>query len=210
MDITLTGLDEITKSLNDIEKNQIPFALATALTKLGKMGRDMTQDNINANVDNPTPFTQRAAFIQGPSGKPFVQKGETSVTFGVLPIQAGYLESQYFGGSSDLRPFETRFEGRHIIPTSNAPKNQYGNVPKAFITKSLSDAKAKRNGYYMTNKTVRFRPKGGESVKMFDVLDKAPTYKPQLSLDDAINTVIDAWPVVFAESFRQAMATAKN
>lgn len=210
MDITLKGLNEFTQNLDDIDKKQIPFALSRALTKLGQIGKYMTQANINANVDNPTPFTQRAAFFQGPSGKPFVQKGETSVIFGVLPIQSEYLDAQYFGGSSALRPFETRFEGKHLIPTSNAQKDQYGNAPKAYIEKVLSDAKAKRNGYYMTKKTIRFRPKGGESVSVFNILDKAPVYGPQLSLTDAIDRVVDEWPSAFSEAFDFAMKTAKS
>jgi hypothetical protein len=210
MNVTLVGLEQLTQDLNELQKNQIPFALARALTTLGRLGKAITQQNIDAKVDTPTPFTQRAAFTQGPSGDAIVKKGETSVTFGVLPIQAGYLEAQYFGGSSNLRPFETRFEGRHLIPTSNATKDAYGNVPKSFVAKALGDAKAKRNGYYMTKNTVRFRPKGQESVKLFQILDKAPVYKPQLSLDEAIDSVIDAWPSVFTKELAFALNTAKR
>jgi hypothetical protein len=209
MNVTLVGLDQLTQDLNELQKNQIPFALAKALTTLGRLGKALTQQNIDAKVDTPTPFTKRAAFASGPSGKPFVQKGETSVTFGVLPIQSEYLDAQYFGGSSALRPFETRFEGRHVIPSDGAPKDQYGNVPKAFIEKVLGDAKSKRNGYYMTKKTVRYRPKGGDSVKLFDIVDKAPQYKPQLSLNEAIDRVVDEWPSAFNEALDFAIKTAR-
>ena len=173
------------------------------------MGRDVVQQDINANIDSPTPFTKRATFVVGPSGKPYVVKGETSVVFGLKPIQSEYLDAQYFGGSSALRPFETRFEGRHIVATSNAERDQYGNAPKAYIQKVLGDAKAKKNGYYMTKKTVRFRPKGGESITLFNILDKAPTYTPTLSLDEAIEVVVRSWPSVFDRAFQEALATAK-
>jgi hypothetical protein len=210
MNVTLTGLDEFTSNLTDLQKRQIPFALARALTKLGQIGAKATQADINANVDSPTPFTQRAGYSEGPTtGTPIVKKGDTSVIFGVRPIQAEYLDAQYFGGSSALRPFETRFEGRHVIPTSGAPKDQFGNVPRAYIQQVLGDAKAKKNGYYMTKTAVRYRPKGGDSVKLFDILDKAPTYKPQLSLDEAIEKVVDAWPSAFNEALDDALRTAR-
>ncbi len=209
MNITLQGLDQFTERLNEIDKKQIPFALARALTKLGQMGRDVVQQDINANVDNPTPFTKRATFVAGPSGKAYVVKGETSVVFGLKPIQSGYLDVQYFGGSSALRPFETKFIGKHLVATDNAERDQYGNAPKAYIQRVLSDAKAKRNGYYMTKKTVRYRPKGGESLTVFNILDKAPTYTPTLSLDESIEVVLKAWPSVFDRAFKEAMATAR-
>ena len=209
MNITLQGLDQFTERLSDIDKKQIPFALARALTKLGQIGRDVVQQDINANIDSPTAFTKRATFVAGPSGKAYVVKGETSVVFGLKPIQSEYLDAQYFGGSSALRPFETKFEGKHIVATSNAERDQYGNAPRAYIQKVLGDARAKKNGYYMTKKTVRFRPKGGDSVALFSILDKAPTYTPTLSLDEAINEVVTQWPSVFDRAFQEALATAK-
>lgn len=175
MDIKLKGLDEFSERLSKVDQKQIPFALARALTALGKIGRDRVQEDINQNVENGTAFTKRAAFFEGRPNQSFVKKGDNSVTFGVRPIQSEYLDAQYFGGSSTLRPFESRFEGKHLVPAYGADQGELKRAPQAYIKQVLGDARAKKNGYYMTKKTVRYRPKGGESAALFTMLDSAPT-----------------------------------
>ena len=197
MDITLTGLDEITKSLNDIEKNEVPFALARALQDAGQIAKAMIQKEINAKVDDPTPFTQRAAF--GSS----VNKGETSVTFGLKDYQGDYLFSLYEGGERKLRPFETKFKTKfgtkYLIPHANTPRDSYGNVPLEAVKQIMKDASDKANGYYVTKRQIRYRPKGGESTPVYNLIRKeiGIAYIPKLSLDEPTKAAVDAVPGLF-------------
>jgi hypothetical protein len=187
------SIEGFINTLTDLEKKEIPFALARALQDAGQIAKKMIQTEINLKVNDPTPFTEKAAF--GSS----VNKGETSVTFGVKDIQGGYLYSLYEGGQRKLRPFETKFNGKYLTPTVNAKRDSYGNVPLEAVKQILADAKAKANGYYTTKKQIRYRPKGGESIALYNLIDnnRAPTYVPELSLQEPTQAALNAFPSLF-------------
>ena len=204
MEVRTINLEEVIKSLSDAEKKQIPFAVARALTDISKVGKDNLTKQLTEDFNNPKTFTRQGAYGGMPVGK-----GETSTEFGIKDRQAEYLEAEVFGGSRDLRPFETRFNGRYLVPTDNATKDSRGNVPLEAVKQIMANAKARANGYYVTDKQIRYRAKGQESKAIYNIVDKAPVYTPVISLQEAADEAINAWPEAFASRFAQAMASAK-
>jgi hypothetical protein len=190
--------------LTDLEKKEIPLALARALQGAGGIAKRMIQAEINGKVDRPTPFTERAAFGSR------VQIGETSVFFGLKNAQGDYMQSLYEGGERRLRPFETKFRTKfgtkYLIPHESFPdRDSYGNVPLEALKTIMKHAQAKTGGYYYTKKQIRFRPlKGGESkesVPIFNMIGKerGVQYIPMLSLEEPTQAAIDALPGLFSD-----------
>lgn len=204
--VTLTG--DIT-ALTDLEKEHVPFALARALQDVGQVGKKALNVELTSSFVSPTEFTKRGAF--GTS----VEKGETTVRVGVKDRQSDYLDAEFFGGTRTRRPFEsrlkTKFGTKFAVPTEAAPKDRFGNVPPKLLKKIMADAQAGANGYYVTNKTIRFREKGAkDSVKMFNLIDAAPNYKPKFDLDSTTKAIEEAWPKAFDDRLAQAIANPKK
>jgi hypothetical protein len=199
------NIDQFIETLNDLEKKEIPFALARALQDIGQIGKRAIQANINNNVDNPTKFTRQAAFATK------VQKGESSVTFGVRDYQGSYLFSLYAGGQRELKPFESRFAiatkggPKYLVPASGTDglRDAEGNVPLALVKRIMEGAKERpgKFGYYMTKRQIRYRPAGGESTPVYNLRTKSEgfAYVPRLSIEPAIDASMDAFPDLFKQ-----------
>ena len=197
------NIDQFIEALDDLEKKEIPFALARALQDIGQIGKRAIQSNINNNVDNPTKFTRQAAFATK------VQKGESSVTFGVKDYQGSYLFSMFEGGQRELKPFETRFSKtkqqgeQYLVPHPNTPRDEFGNIPLALVKRIMEGAKERpgKFGYYMTKRQIRYRPAGGESTPVYNLRTKSEgfAYVPRLSIEPAIDASMDAFPDLFKQ-----------
>lgn len=204
--VKLTG--DVT-ALTDLEKEHIPYALSRALQDVGQVGKKKLNEELTSSFKSPTKFTQKGAFGTD------VDIGETNVRVGVKDIQAEYLDAEFFGGNRTRRPFEsrlkTKFGAKFAIPTENAPKDRYGNVPPGLLKQMLKDAQASANGYYVTDKTVRFRAKGQkESTAMFNLIDGAPKYNKAIDLDSTQKAIEEAWPGTFDKQLANAIANPKK
>jgi hypothetical protein len=203
------NIDQFIETLNDLERKEIPFALARVLQDIGQIGKKAIQANINANVDNPTKFTRQSAFATK------VQKGESSVTFGVKDYQGSYLFSMFEGGQRSLKPFETRFSGtkqqgaQYLVPHANTPRDEHGNVPLALVKHIMESARERpfKNGYYRTKRQIRYRPAGGESTPVYNLRTKSEgfAYVPKLSIEPAIDQAMEAFPSLFADYLRDGI-----
>lgn len=196
-------IDDTIEFLTDLERKQIPFAVARALQKAAKIGAINLQAQIASRLDNPTPYTLNATFSTSP------KKGEVKAYFGIKTNQATYLGPEFFGGQRNLRPFETKIAGLYAIATDNVPRNQHGNVPLAVVNTIMKNAQAKTNGYYQTNRSIRYRDNKGQSIPLYQLTDTKPAYTPQLSLEEAVSLVNEEFPDIFSAMLEQAIKTAK-
>lgn len=114
------------KALNDIQKKQLPFAIAQALTWTAK---DVAKDEAKATAvhfDMPTPFTRKAFAIT-----PATKRNLVAYVF-IKDHQWKYLKYQVDGGVRSPK-------GRAIpIPTSNlTDRNRFGNMRKTQLRQLL-------------------------------------------------------------------------
>lgn len=101
-------------------------------------------------IDRPVPYTLNSMFLKKATKtnpEATVQWKEWSGT-GAVPA-GKYLQPEVFGGNRSQKRFEKALarsgllpEGWVAVPTKDAPKDNFGNVPGGYITKILSYLKA--------------------------------------------------------------------
>lgn len=133
------SVDELTKTMNKLAKQQMPYAVSKAINVMVDAGKKAAERQI-ATLDNPVAFTKRAVFVS------YSNKAKRPITgmVGIKDIQAGYLQYMEEGGVS---PASGKAKP---VPASSA-KNTAGNMPKGKVKKVLSD----------TEKYFTGTPKGG-------------------------------------------------
>jgi len=115
-----------TKSLNRIERKQIPFATMLALNDVAFGARKELQKQAKKKFDRPTPFT-----ISGFQVVKAKRRELTSVVY-IDDKRYEYLKFQIDGG---VRLPKKR---ALVIPTTNLRVNKYGNMPRRKVDTLLN------------------------------------------------------------------------
>jgi hypothetical protein len=214
-------------TLSDIEKNQLPFATARALSEVAKLGKDVQQGVTNKSIDRPNPYTKAAMYSTTAD-----KRGPYSVDIGYKRQQAAYL-APLLGGERRQKPFERVINGisKFLVPGAELEKqgidgiklDQYGNIPKSqiefLVAIANSGAKASDG---KTDRYFRGVPKGGrfgdgvfarvqDNNKIQPLLlfvDKSD-YTTRINFDETTKFVKDKWSEVFEQELSKALATAK-
>lgn len=137
--------------LDRIQRQQLPFATALALTRAAQgLQRDIV-DEMLAKFDRPTPYTLKSTFIK-PATKANLeaQVGIKDREFeGNRLSSAEMLIQQFYGGGRRQKLFEqwlarAGYIGRdeYVVPGAGARLDQYGNVSRGLIQQILSQLRA--------------------------------------------------------------------
>ena len=110
----------IMKSLKQVEKKEIPYAIEVGLNLTAKDINKRLKHVMPAYIDRPKPFTLNAfGFTRATKAKQFA-------TLFIKDIQEKYLRWTIKGGSQVKR-------GRYLfgvpVPTPNITLNKFGNIP---------------------------------------------------------------------------------
>lgn len=116
---------QVERMLTDLQKKQIPFATALALTRTAQDVQAEVQASMDKQLDRPTPFTKRGVAIKRATKSKLV-----SEVF-IKPIQAGYLGYQIEGGTRHPK-------GKAVVVPVGTRKNKYGNMPKGALKRLLA------------------------------------------------------------------------
>ena len=195
-------LRELSRKLSYAQREQVPFAASMALNNVGQDVANAITAQMENKLDNPTPFTMRAyRFIQRQNR---ANKRNLTVIVEPAEIQKSYLKFQIEGGTR--LPKQTAI----FVPSDKAPKNQYGNVPRAR-RKAMIEGKGK---YFTAGKRegktpgIYYRPTKGVVEPMGFYVDSA-RYKPILPVQRIAKGVVSSkFDRRFQEALKRAMATA--
>lgn len=141
-----TNVDELKRRLTDLEKNEVPFATARALTDVAFLVRAAEQDEMRRVFKNPTDWTLNGMVVDKAekSGKPAAVRFEEFAGKGTP--SGRYLQPQIHGGPRGHTPFEHRLQragylkpGEFLVPARHADRNGRGDLNPGQITKILSD-----------------------------------------------------------------------
>ncbi|WP_434663488.1 hypothetical protein P5W99_24470 [Paraburkholderia sp. A3BS-1L] len=116
-------IKKLRKSLIDLEKQQLPFATAKALTAVAKNAQAAEKEVMPEVFDRPTPFTVNSVAVKG------ARKSDLEARVFIKDIAAAYLEPFEFGGNHKLLG-----SGRTWLnPKDKTLLNQYGNFSKTAL-----------------------------------------------------------------------------
>ncbi len=162
MTIEMKGIKELQSMLTDLEKKQMPFALAKALTKTAQEVQEAEIKVMQSSLDRPTPYTLKSLYV-----KPATKTDLSSMVYFKDKSSAGkgnpaanYIMPQVQGGQRNLKRFESALRrigvlpgGMFVAPGSACPLDAYGNIPAGFIVQMLSYMRAFGEQGYKANIT---------------------------------------------------------
>jgi hypothetical protein len=187
-------IDRATQWLTSLQREQIPFAQAKALTKTAQDAAAELQAQLPIDLDKPTPFTQRAFGVERAT-----KASPTAVVF-IKDAQWQYLQYQVKGG--------TRYPKRKaVVEPVNLTLNQYGNIPRNKLRQLL----AKKDvfaGKVDGAPGIYQRVKGG--VKLLIAFASQAQYKRRFDFQGIVHRVVKAkFKANFDQALREALRTAR-
>lgn len=189
-----SNMAALTRDLDRIAREQIPFATARALTQTAKDAAADITTELPRVFDRPTPFTLR--------GVGFLPANKINLTAAVFikDVQAEYLGIQISGG--------TRFpKGKALFIPVDVPLNAYGNIPRNKI-KQLLARKDTFSGTLHGIGGIWQRTRAG-GVRLMIAWKPTAKYKPRFPMYGLVQRTVDRrFNTNFEASMTRALATA--
>ena len=210
---------DLTKSLNRIQRKQIPFATSKALNATAFDVRKTLQDGLNIHLDRVTSYTKRGVQVEKSTKKNLVAKvGFRSRTFGKGQgkiTQAEYMKRQIKGG--------TRFPKGQAIPVpvpKNMRTNKFGNIPRGKIDRLLGDKdryfsgtpKGTQDapGIWQRMPANSKRKKQGGKIRMVIAWEPKADYSPRFPFRQIVSKSVRInFRKRFDNALQQALKTAR-
>jgi hypothetical protein len=161
---------EAIAGLDDVQKRQVPFATALALTRTAQKIKAAEIEEMKQVFDRPTKFTLNSLFMKKATKKrleavvwfrDFIPKGTPA---------GKYLQPQIHGGTREAKRSEQHLRNRGILgrnqylaPSRDAKLDRYGNISRGQIVKMLSQLRAQFDPYQNTvsDEAKKRQRKGG-------------------------------------------------
>lgn len=161
-------LSNITRYLNDIQRKQVPYATARALTKTVQGAKAEAERRIAQRLDRPTRYATNAMYIK-PATKTKLEamvyvKDSGMTQKSGMKSQADVLGHLFDGGKRKHKNFEGALlhrgymsRGEIAVPGAACPLDGYGNIPASFIVKLLAYFQLFGESGYKANMTAKGR-----------------------------------------------------
>lgn len=149
IEVKFTGLRERLQTLERLEREQLPFAAALALTGTAQDVKAGIVDEMRAVFDRPTRWTLNGVFIEPATKDRMVARvwlKDKDPARGGAPA-AEYLAPHIYGGPRNYKGTEKMLyrrgalaSGRYVVPGKNLKLDAHGNIGRGRLTKILSGA----------------------------------------------------------------------
>jgi len=221
--LSLKGdMKKFTKRLNSLQRKQIPFAAARALTKTAQDAKIAVVGEMKKTFKSPTRFTLNSIFVKTATKKNlFAVVGIKNIA-GVGTAPSKYLQAQIHGGRRKLKPLEKLLQskgllpsGMRIVPARGIKLNKFGNVTRARVSKVVSGLSGKSMGkksvFAAKIKNVHgVWEKSGKNIKLLFLFVKDTRYTKKLDFMKIVKRrVATRFPVHFRQSLKIALASAR-
>jgi hypothetical protein len=201
----------VKRFLSKVEKKQIPFATARAITQTLQIAKKDVLRQLDKDIRNATPFTRRAFFVEG------AKKTNLTGRLFIRPVQATYLTRQIFGGvrkpvgAALALPPAKRLAG-------DIRRDRYGNLPRSQRAKALLSKgaiSATIGGvagiWRVPKRTKTGKLRKGQKLKLLLAYEPQAVYRPRFRFfERGQNSIRAHWPDIFDRSFRDALRTARR
>ncbi len=150
-----SDLRQVTQFLNDIERKQLPFATALALTNTAKAVEAAELREIDNVFDRPTNYTRKSLYVRPATKSRLVAEvGVKDFASNARP-PIKWLIAQIAGGPRALKGIESQLQrvgrmppGALLVPAAGMPRDSFGNVNRGMLQRLISDLKAQRFDVY--------------------------------------------------------------
>lgn len=226
-----SDVKEITRYLNRVQKKQIPFATALALTKVAQDAKKALRANMGVVFDRPTRFTLNSLFVKPAKKKNPISDVRLKDFAGRGGNARNYLAPEIQGGARPLKRFEKHLQrrgflpkGMYVVPSKTQKLNKSGNVTLGQINKILSGLGAqfdpKQNSrdkaqkvFFVANINGAYgiwRRMSGNKIKFMFAFVKVPRYRGVFKFDRIARKIGNRmFKKRFEQSLRKALATAR-
>lgn len=231
IDVKFDNLPNVQKELKGFE-DQIPFAIARALTLTAKDVQQDLRPWMERVIDRPTRFTLNATFVTPARKRDSTPAAEVGLKDWAAKggNARDYLRPLIYGGRRTPKRSEKALRqrghlraGEFLVPGRDQRLNKFGNIPKAQVDKAMSHIKGhrdsaqntttrKRGGrqYFWLPRTGIFY-RQGRRLKALLVVARQPNYQQQLDFHGfAERSAAKHLPDRLAESMRFARDTARR
>lgn len=232
--VKIEGLAKLQKQLNDLQRKQIPFATAVALTNTAKaVGKQLTQE-MARNFDKPTPYTLKSTFVS-PAKKSDLKAIVGLKDKGMRVPPSVLLKEHFSGGHRGNKPMEKALAGMGVLPTgwrvipgAGMPLDQFGNARRSALREIFGSLKSRASVYKGRGKRMQLvgyflipvgsdshlAPgvylKTGREIKPMLIFIKAASYRKVLDLERIATDVVGKeFEGEFSRALANALATAK-
>lgn len=177
IEVTFKGLRERLQALDRLEREQLPFAAALALTATAQDVKKALVDEMASVFDRPTRFTLNSLFVD-PATKASMKarvwmKDRTPDSGGRAATE--WLAPQIYSGGRDQKGSEKGLNakgvlpnGQYIMPAKGLKLDAHGNISRGTMNKIVSGLGAQRDKY--ANSTTSRRSAG--NLKRYFVMKK--------------------------------------
>ncbi|POC58486.1 hypothetical protein CRN37_09475 [Vibrio vulnificus] len=163
-DINIKSLESAFASLG----KQAPFAMALSLTKTAQQAQKDATQELDKDLDNPTPFTKKAVGI-----KKATKTSQVAHVF-IKDKQASYLKYQIKGGT------RTASKGQQVVIPQYKQRNKYGNLPRNKLRR------LREQGDMVVFKDGMIAQRTKRGLKPIAFQSKQATYKPRYDFHQTV------------------------
>ncbi|MDR3382299.1 hypothetical protein [Cupriavidus basilensis] len=196
-----------------LQHRQMPFAVATTLTRLARLAREAETTEIVRAFDNPVPFTRSAV------GTTSASKASLESSVFIKDRQARYLRTEVEGGQRELKTFEKLFGRGIALPGTGAKLNQYGNLTRATIKRIAAELNSSGTSkrYFMGKprghnlpEAIYARVDGNSKIVPLLVFTTRAQYEKRLRFSEVAELTARAnFEREMLQAWEQALATAR-
>lgn len=227
---------DVFRSIGDIKRRQLPFALSQALNDTGKDVLQVIPAHMERVFDRPTPFAKNAFFLRrGTKANP-----EAVIDLKTVASGKHFLRVQQYGGIRPQTGTERALSMRlpyagqiiNVTPAPGARLDRYGNWSPGERNQALSSIQAQRDPtanttsrsrarnprratYFVPTPESRLSPgiykrQGNRVVKVAHFTRSQSSYTPRLKLDVMARVrALIVFDGHFARRLAHAVATAR-
>lgn len=228
------NIDEVTRWLTDVQRKQVPFATAKALTDTAKQVQAELKREMLAEFDNPSPYTKNSTYST--SANKATLTAEVGIKNKGLRVPPATLLKEHFtGGQRGGKPMERAMvalgalpAGWRAVPGQGLKLDAYGNPNRNQVREILGSLKNKTAiykgrgkkmalvGYFLipvgseSTLTPGIYWRQGRAIRPMFIFVKQAGYRKVLDLPRIAGKVVDkSFGPTFRAALDSAMATAR-
>lgn len=227
---------DVTRWLNDVQKKQVPFATAVALTRTAGLVEKQLQRDLSTKLDSPSPYTLRSTFkTSANKARLYAEIGikDKKPARGTAP--ATLLKEHFTGGDRGNKPMEKAIaalgampQGWRVVPGAGMPLDSYGNPKRNAVRELIESLRSKTQiykgrgarmavvGYFVvrvgaeSNLPPGIYARTGKALRPMFLFVRSAGYRKRFDLPGMATRVADTeFPKQFGTALTAALATAR-